>query len=245
VEGALVWLEQNTARGPAGGGVQSVDGSWRLVYSTSTGLRFFQVGAQGCLAACKRVVAARGTTAHPFQPRPRRKPGPPLPPTPPHPNPKQYIPVKEDLVIDTASKAISLESELGPFRFVIGGAIGGWRPEGGELDFKFSSVDILLFGNKARPGVWGALRGLEGTGRCAVLRAPGPRDTPFNAGRVAGACRAVCTGAQPVPLPPPPPLAQIWTVNPTTKPKTYTFYFVGGRISAARSSAGGLSLLLK
>ncbi|GBF89511.1 hypothetical protein Rsub_02083 [Raphidocelis subcapitata] len=138
VEGALVWLEQNTAAGPAGGGVQSVDGSWRLVFSTSTGLRFFQ-----------------------------------------------YIPVKEDLVIDTASKAISLESELGPFRFVIGGAISGWRPESGELDFQFSAVDILLFGNK------------------------------------------------------------IWTVNPATKPKTYSFYFVGGRISAARSSAGGLSLLLK
>ncbi len=42
-----------------------------------------------------------------------------------------------------------------------------------------------------------------------------------------------------------PPKHQIWTVTPTTKPKTYTFYYVGDRVSAARSSAGGLSLLLK
>ncbi|KIY99646.1 hypothetical protein MNEG_8314 [Monoraphidium neglectum] len=136
VEGALVWLEESTAGESSG--VESIDGSWRLVFSTSTGLRFFQ-----------------------------------------------YIPVKEDLVIDSKSGAISLESELGPFRFIIGGAISAWKPAKGELDFQFSSVDILLFGNKIK------------------------------------------------------------TLSPTTKPKTYSFYFVGGRISAARSSAGGLSLLLR
>lgn len=40
---------------------------------------------------------------------------------------------------------------------------------------------------------------------------------------------------------------QIWRVNPTTKPKTYTFYFVSAdaAIAAARSSAGGLALLRK
>eukprot|EP00878_Enallax_costatus_P018445 GHUV01019417.1.p1 GENE.GHUV01019417.1~~GHUV01019417.1.p1 ORF type:complete len:225 (+),score=67.80 GHUV01019417.1:161-835(+) len=38
---------------------------------------------------------------------------------------------------------------------------------------------------------------------------------------------------------------QIWQVTPKTKPKTYTFYYEGGGIAAARSSAGGLSLLRK
>lgn len=37
----------------------------------------------------------------------------------------------------------------------------------------------------------------------------------------------------------------IWTVQPNTKPKTYTFYFQQGNIAAARSSAGGLALLRK
>lgn len=134
VEGALVWLENNTAKGP----VPSIDGKWRLVFSTSTSLRFFQ-----------------------------------------------YIPVKEDLCVDTSARTISLESEVWPFNFVIGGGLAAWRPDVGELDFQFSSVDILIFGKK------------------------------------------------------------IWTVNPTTKPKTYTFYFVGEQISTARSSAGGLSLMLK
>ncbi|KAI8467993.1 MAG: hypothetical protein J3K34DRAFT_22794 [Monoraphidium minutum] len=136
VEGALVWLEDSV--GGQSSGVESIDGSWRLVFSTSTSIRFFQ-----------------------------------------------YIPVKEDLIVDTSKGAISLESEVGPFRFVIGGAIGGWRAAAGELDFQFKQVDILLFGNK------------------------------------------------------------IWTVTPATKPKTYTFFFVGNRVSAARSSAGGLSLLLR
>jgi hypothetical protein len=38
---------------------------------------------------------------------------------------------------------------------------------------------------------------------------------------------------------------QIWQVTPKTKPKTYTFYFEGQGIAAARSSAGGLALLRK
>lgn len=54
----------------------------------------------------------------------------------------------EDLVIDTASKAISLESVVGPFRFIIAGAIAAWRAAAGELDFQFGRVDILLAGNK-------------------------------------------------------------------------------------------------
>ncbi len=64
------------------------------------------------------------------------------------PPPRQYIPVEEDLVIDTAAQAISLESEVGPFRFVIGGGVKGWRAASGELDFQFGKVDILLGGNK-------------------------------------------------------------------------------------------------
>jgi hypothetical protein len=76
--------------------------------------------------------------------------------------PPQYIPVKEDLVIDSKSGAISLESELGPFRFIIGGAISAWKPAKGELDFQFSSVDILLFGNKVGVGGWKVL----GSRRC-------------------------------------------------------------------------------
>lgn len=38
---------------------------------------------------------------------------------------------------------------------------------------------------------------------------------------------------------------QIWQVTPKTKPKTYTFYYEGEGIAAARSSAGGLALLRK
>jgi len=39
VEGALVWLENNSTPGSA----PSLDGAWRLVFSTSTSQRFFQV----------------------------------------------------------------------------------------------------------------------------------------------------------------------------------------------------------
>ncbi|KAF8071215.1 hypothetical protein HT031_001298 [Scenedesmus sp. PABB004] len=38
---------------------------------------------------------------------------------------------------------------------------------------------------------------------------------------------------------------KIWTVTPKTKPKTYTFFYEGEGIAAARSSAGGLALLRK
>jgi hypothetical protein len=37
----------------------------------------------------------------------------------------------------------------------------------------------------------------------------------------------------------------VWRVSPTTKPKTYTFFFSNGTITAARSSGGGLALLRK
>jgi hypothetical protein len=36
---------------------------------------------------------------------------------------------------------------------------------------------------------------------------------------------------------------QVWEVRPTTKPKTYTFFYADDTICAARSSAGGLSLI--
>lgn len=39
--------------------------------------------------------------------------------------------------------------------------------------------------------------------------------------------------------------AQIWEVTPKTKPKTYTWFYVSEELSAARSSAGGVSLLMK
>lgn len=39
-------------------------------------------------------------------------------------------------MIDTSKGAISLESEVGPFSFVIGGTIGGWKAAKGELDFQ-------------------------------------------------------------------------------------------------------------
>ncbi|KAL6762495.1 hypothetical protein V8C86DRAFT_2518679 [Haematococcus lacustris] len=38
---------------------------------------------------------------------------------------------------------------------------------------------------------------------------------------------------------------QIWETFPATKPKAYRFYFSDGTIATARSSAGGLSLLLR
>lgn len=143
VEGALAWLEAaSRARDgrPSPSTAPSVDGKWRLVFSTSTSIRQWQ-----------------------------------------------YIPVTEDLVVDTAAKTISLESEVlgGLFRFIIRGAVLAWRADQGELDFQFTQVDVLFAGNK------------------------------------------------------------VWEVTPKTKPKTYTFYHVGDKVSAARSSAGGLSLLFK
>lgn len=39
--------------------------------------------------------------------------------------------------------------------------------------------------------------------------------------------------------------SKIWTTQPKTKRKTYTFYHVEGDVAAARSSAGGVALLRK
>lgn len=38
---------------------------------------------------------------------------------------------------------------------------------------------------------------------------------------------------------------QVWQVSPKTKPKTYSFFYVGDAIAGARSSAGGVALLVK
>ena len=38
---------------------------------------------------------------------------------------------------------------------------------------------------------------------------------------------------------------QIWEVRPKPKPKTYTYFFLGSEVGAARSSAGGVSLLIR
>lgn len=97
----------------------------------------------------------------------------------------QYIPVKEDFVLQLASKEMALESSVGPFGFYIRGAVAGWRAEGGQLDFQFNKVDIHFLGNK------------------------------------------------------------VWEVSPKTKPKTYTFFHVGPALAGARSSGGGVALLVK
>ncbi|GLI66571.1 hypothetical protein VaNZ11_010465 [Volvox africanus] len=99
--------------------------------------------------------------------------------------PFQYIPVKEDFVLDESTKTLALESSIGPFEFFIRGVMSSWRPEVGELDFQFNKVDIYFAGNK------------------------------------------------------------IWEVNPKTKPKTYTFFHAGPDLACARSSAGGVALLVR
>lgn len=63
----------------------------------------------------------------------------------------QYIPVKEDFVIQLQQQYCALESEVGPFRFIISGKVNSWTPSSGEMDFQFTAVDILLFGNKVKP----------------------------------------------------------------------------------------------
>lgn len=97
----------------------------------------------------------------------------------------QYIPVREDLVVDLGQGSIVLQSVVGPFSFDIRGETSGWEAATGQLGFQFRQVDIRLLGNK------------------------------------------------------------VWTVSPTTSPKTYTWYYVSPSLAAARSSAGGLSLLVR
>jgi hypothetical protein len=60
----------------------------------------------------------------------------------------QYIPVTEDFVIQLHRQYCALESEVGPFRFIISGSINSWQPSTGAMDFQFTAVDILLLGNK-------------------------------------------------------------------------------------------------
>lgn len=156
-------------------------------------------------------------------------------------------------MVDSASGRIALESEVGPLRFIIAGAICAWRAPAGELDFQFTSVDILLGTTKV-----GRLLGQQGHGEegglpAQLLASVGSRTMPAGmglaghgraaprAGRAARPC-APSPHPQPAPLPRGP---QLWTVSPKTKPKTYTFYYIGDKVAAARSSAGGLSLLLK
>ncbi|GIL88749.1 hypothetical protein Vretimale_17190 [Volvox reticuliferus] len=99
--------------------------------------------------------------------------------------PFQYIPLKEDFVLDESTKTLVLESSIGPFEFFVRGVMSSWRPEVGDLDFQFNKVDIYFSGNK------------------------------------------------------------VWEVNPKTKPKTYTFFHVGTDLACARSSTGGVALLVK
>jgi len=60
----------------------------------------------------------------------------------------QYIPVQEDFVIKPDQQYCALESVVGPFQFIISGKINSWQPTTGVMDFQFTAVDILLFGNK-------------------------------------------------------------------------------------------------
>eukprot|EP00877_Chromochloris_zofingiensis_P000925 jgi/Chrzof1/10833/Cz05g13240.t1 len=60
----------------------------------------------------------------------------------------QYIPVKEDFIIDLEKMCLALESELGPFEFHVKGVIHDWDAGSGALEFQFNAVDILLLGRK-------------------------------------------------------------------------------------------------
>lgn len=58
-------------------------------------------------------------------------------------------------MIDMAKQYCALESVVGPFSFVISGKINSWEPASGVMDFQFTAVDILLFGNKVSFGLEG------------------------------------------------------------------------------------------
>jgi len=96
----------------------------------------------------------------------------------------QYIPVKEDLVIDVGSNNVALESVLGPFQFFIRGTIFSWAADTGVLSFQFNKGVAIHFLGK-----------------------------------------------------------QVTEIASKGSRKEYTFYFANDRIAAARSSAGGVSLL--
>ena len=60
----------------------------------------------------------------------------------------QYIPVREDFVIDLENKRLALESAIGPFQFHVKGAVSNWESSTGELLFQFNQVDIFFMGKK-------------------------------------------------------------------------------------------------
>lgn len=87
VEGALAWLEGASVPGGAAG----VDGSWRLVFSTSTAQRFFQARARArpsCGAQPRSPAGGGRAPAYPHAAPPGRAPfnhldSPPAPSPPP------------------------------------------------------------------------------------------------------------------------------------------------------------------
>jgi hypothetical protein len=60
----------------------------------------------------------------------------------------QYIPVREDFIIDLVKRSCSLDSVLGPLSFSIRGDVAGFDPATGELAFQFMAVDIGLLGRQ-------------------------------------------------------------------------------------------------
>ncbi|MEW5312969.1 MAG: hypothetical protein WDW38_004566 [Sanguina aurantia] len=97
----------------------------------------------------------------------------------------QYIPIREEFVVDLPSRNVALESSIGPFAFFIKGTSTAWDEEQAALEFQFNKVVVKLLGN------------------------------------------------------------EIWTTSPTTKAKTYTFFYLSDTIAGCRSSGGGMSLLVR
>lgn len=62
----------------------------------------------------------------------------------------QYIPVREELVVELAASRLALESAIGPFSFFIKGRVAAWRPEERGLDFQFNQVEVRLGGKQVR-----------------------------------------------------------------------------------------------
>lgn len=53
-----------------------------------------------------------------------------------------YIPVDEDIIIDSSDLSLKLESDLGPFRAKFGGSFT-WRGDQNEMDFSFTSAEVI------------------------------------------------------------------------------------------------------
>lgn len=73
----------------------------------------------------------------------------------------QYIPVREELVVDLSGQRIALESTVGPFSFFIKGVVSAWRPEERGLDFQFNAVEVRLGGKQVRTGDVHSLGGVH------------------------------------------------------------------------------------